>query len=171
MEEAGVAWVQDKIVALILIVVGLAVAGFLGLGVMGGQIEVTGFAAGFVLFVLPFFAVAAYMLVKSFSEGKQMDYLAKEQRVLDAIRSRGKTSFSEVARASGLSEPDAKAALEGLVGKNLFHGSINWKTGEIFSQEAGALASGRKCPGCGAQMEITGKGLVKCEYCGTEIFA
>ena len=171
MAEGEVACMQDRMIGIILIVVGLAVAGFLGLGVSSGQLEMTGFAAGFVIFVLPFFAVAAYMLVKSFGEGKQLGELAKEQRVLDAIRSRGKTTVSELSKATGMAEPEVRAAVEGLVGKNLFTGYLNWKTGEIFSQEAAGIAGAKKCPSCGAQLEVVGKGMAKCAYCGAEIYA
>lgn len=162
---------QDSVIGIILIIVGILVAAFLGLGVASGALEITGFAAGFIIFVLPFFAVAGYMLVKSFGEGKQLDSLAKEQRVLDAIRSRGKTTFAEVARVSGLGESEAKAAVDGLVGKNLFTGYLNWKTGEIFSKDAADLAGAKKCPACGAQLEVVGKGMVKCPYCGTQVYA
>jgi len=162
--------VQGKILALLLVGVAIAVAIFLWLGVSAGQLEPTGFAAGFILFVLPFLAAAAYLLYQSFTESGQLNSLAKEQRVLDALRSRGKTTFTELSKETGLGEDEVKRSVEGLVGKNLFTGYISWKAGELYSKETGDLASGKACPNCGAKLEIAGKGMVKCAYCGTEIF-
>jgi uncharacterized protein (DUF983 family) len=28
----------------------------------------------------------------------------------------------------------------------------------------------KRCPNCGAQLELAGKGLIVCPYCGTEVF-
>ncbi len=170
-EVVAVAQARDKIIIVILVAVAVAIAAFLWSGVASGQLQMSGFAAGFILFVLPFLAAAAYLLFTMLSEGKQLNALEKEQRVLDAIRSRGKTTFSELSKESGMGEPEVRAAVEGLVGKNLFTGSINWKSGEVFSSEAAELVGGKKCPSCGAALEIVGKGMAKCAYCGTEVYA
>ena len=29
---------------------------------------------------------------------------------------------------------------------------------------------GGKCPNCGGQLELTGKGVISCPFCGSEIF-
>jgi predicted transcriptional regulator len=169
-EAEEVAQVRDDIIAWILAGAGLAVAAFLYTGLASGQLEATGFAAGLLVFSLPFFAVSAFVLLKARAEGGELSALAREQRVLDAIRSRGKASFAELAQAAGIPEPEARLALQSLVGKNLFTGYINWKAGEVFSREAGDFASGKSCPNCGAPLGVAGKGIAKCAYCGTEIY-
>jgi DNA-directed RNA polymerase subunit RPC12/RpoP len=56
------------------------------------------------------------------------------------------------------------------VGKDLFSGAVNWKNGVLFSKEASQLKTDQRCPNCGAKLELVGKGLVICPYCGTEVF-
>jgi len=49
-----------------------------------------------------------------------------------------------------------------LVGKNLFSGAINWKDGILYSKQASELKADRKCPNCGGQLELVGKGVIAC---------
>jgi DNA-directed RNA polymerase subunit RPC12/RpoP len=57
-----------------------------------------------------------------------------------------------------------------LVGKNLFSGAINWKDGILYSKQASELKADRKCPNCGGQLELVGKGVIECPFCGSEVF-
>jgi DNA-directed RNA polymerase subunit RPC12/RpoP len=56
-----------------------------------------------------------------------------------------------------------------LIGKDLFRGYVNWDRGELVSAEAAQIKDGT-CPNCGGRLELAGKGLVRCPYCGTEIY-
>jgi DNA-directed RNA polymerase subunit RPC12/RpoP len=56
-----------------------------------------------------------------------------------------------------------------LVGKGLFTGYIDWQSSTLYAKEAGAMQS-TKCPNCGGVRELVGKGVVKCPYCGAELF-
>ena len=51
----------------------------------------------------------------------------------------------------------------------LFSGYINWDDGLLISRRAAELR-GNKCPQCGGEVELSGKGVVSCPYCGTEVF-
>jgi DNA-directed RNA polymerase subunit RPC12/RpoP len=39
----------------------------------------------------------------------------------------------------------------------------------LYSVEAAKL-TGNKCPNCGAEQQFAGKGVIKCQYCGSEVF-
>ena len=56
-----------------------------------------------------------------------------------------------------------------LVEKKLFTGYIDWNDGELISIDAAKIET-NKCPRCGGELELAGKGVVECPYCGTEIF-
>jgi hypothetical protein len=56
-----------------------------------------------------------------------------------------------------------------LVGKGLFTGYINWDEGILYSKQVSDMGT-NKCPNCAGQLELAGKGVVGCPYCGTEIF-
>jgi len=40
----------------------------------------------------------------------------------------------------------------------------------LYSVEAQKLKDNGTCPKCGGKLELAGKGLIKCPYCGTEVF-
>jgi hypothetical protein len=44
-----------------------------------------------------------------------------------------------------------------------------WDEGTLYSRDAAQL-HGHKCPSCGGAVELAGKGVVGCPYCGAEIF-
>jgi ribosomal protein S27AE len=57
-----------------------------------------------------------------------------------------------------------------LVGRGLFSGYVDWKRGMLYSVEASRLQGQQTCPNCGGQLQLAGKGIIKCPYCGAEIF-
>ena len=57
-----------------------------------------------------------------------------------------------------------------LVGKNLFSGAINWQDGILYSKQASQMKADHKCPNCGGILELAGKDVIKCPFCGAEVF-
>jgi ribosomal protein S27AE len=60
--------------------------------------------------------------------------------------------------------------LHALVSRGLFSGYVDWSKGMLYSVEASKLQGRTTCPNCGGQLQLAGKGLIKCPYCGAEIF-
>jgi DNA-directed RNA polymerase subunit RPC12/RpoP len=77
--------------------------------------------------------------------------------------------ISSAAIELGLNRDQVKNYIYDLVNKGLFTGYIDWKSGTLYAKEAAEMQT-NKCPNCGAPRELVGKGIVKCEYCGAELF-
>jgi tRNA(Ile2) C34 agmatinyltransferase TiaS len=60
--------------------------------------------------------------------------------------------------------------LHELVGMGLFAGYVNWDEGMLYSRQASELRQLSQCENCGGQLELAGKGVIRCPYCGTEYF-
>jgi DNA-directed RNA polymerase subunit RPC12/RpoP len=46
---------------------------------------------------------------------------------------------------------------------------MNWDEGLLYSADASKLAHDR-CPRCGGEITLAGKGVAQCAHCGSEIF-
>jgi tRNA(Ile2) C34 agmatinyltransferase TiaS len=57
-----------------------------------------------------------------------------------------------------------------LVGLQVFSGYINWDQGILYSSDASKLRELTQCKNCGGEIQLVGKGVVKCKFCGTEYF-
>ena len=164
-----------KTVGTILIIIGLVIAalGILwGLANLGGELETSGFVlvVGLsIILALPFLGVGAYLIVQGRSEEAKMAEVQKEKQLLNMVATQGQISVGEAALELDVSRDQIKAWVYDLVGKGLFSGYINWDDGLLISRRAAELR-GNKCPNCGGQVELSGKGVVSCPYCGSEIF-
>lgn len=168
---------SGKTVGIVLIIVGLIIPALGAVVVLtrqGGERGLSSEAAvlGIALAIiigLPFLGVGAYMFMRGRSEEAQMAEVQKQKRVLNMVVTQGQISIAEAALELGVSRDQIKAWVYDLVGKGLFSGYINWDDGLLISRRAAELR-GNKCPNCGGQVELSGKGVVSCPYCGTEVF-
>jgi len=166
---------SGKTVGIILIVVGLIIPALgiaWGLANLGGELETSGFVfvvALVVIIGLPFLGVGAYMFARGRAEEVQMAEVQKQKQILNMVTTQGQISIAAAALELDVSRDQIKAWVYDLVGKGLFSGYINWNDGLLISRRAADLR-GNKCPQCGGQVELSGKGVVSCPYCGTEVF-
>jgi hypothetical protein len=165
-----------KVLGAILVVVGIvifvAVAAFLMVGRANHQLGSAGMALGLIIMlviVLPIVAVGVIIFVKGSREAVDMAEVSREKKLLNMVATRGKVSVADVALELPGTRDEVKGYIYDLVGKGLFTGYVNWNEGFLFSQAASQIPKD-KCPNCGGQLELVGKGTVKCPYCGTEIF-
>ena len=164
---------SGKTVGVILIVVGLII---LTLGVVWALATNWETTAAFVLAVaiavvigLPFLGVGAYLVARGRAEEAQMAEVQKQKQILNMVATQGQVGIAQAALELDVSRDQIKAWVYDLVGKGLFSGYINWDDGLLISRRAAELR-GNKCPQCGGQVELSGKGVVSCPFCGTEIF-
>lgn len=159
---------NSRIIGVVLLVVGAGVAIWLGAGIATGK-SVTGVALGFVLFSLPFFAVGLYFLLQSKGEIVQQTKVDKERAVLNAVTTRGRVGIADLAIENNATRDEVRQYIYDIIGKGLFTGYVNWDKGELVSAEAAQIKEGH-CPNCGGAVELAGKGLVRCPFCGTETY-
>ncbi len=167
---------QGKTLGLILIfvglIIGLAATGWLGASLAGGSLQASGFALGLalvVVLVLPFFAVGVILLVRGAAESRDMARVAQQRRLLNMVLTQGRLAVSDAALELNLTRDQVKNMIYDLVGKELFTGYINWNDGILYARDAAEMRT-NKCPNCGGVRELVGKGVVRCPYCGSELF-
>ena len=167
---------SGKPIGIIMIVAGLAIclvaALFFGSGAASGRGSSAmnlGFGLVFVFVVLPVVGVGGLMFVKGRQEAAAFAEVEKEKKVLNMVLTQGQVRVSEVALELNATRDQLKEWIYDLVGKGLFTGYINWDEGILYSKQASELGT-NKCPNCGGELELAGKGVVGCPYCGTEIF-
>jgi DNA-directed RNA polymerase subunit RPC12/RpoP len=166
-----------KMLGLILMLAGMGIcivgSLFLGSGLMAEKTDLTaailGFALLFIFLVLPLVGVGGFLTLRGQQEAKEMAEVEKEKKILNVVSVQGKASLSTLALELNATLDQVKNWVYDLVGKGLFTGYIDWKSQTLFAKDAAAMQT-NKCPNCGGVRELVGKGVVKCPYCGAELF-
>ncbi len=166
-----------KVIGLILIVAGIGVCLlstlWVGVGYVSGNYTnlaapVLGVVLAFIL-AAPLIGVGIFMFIRGQREAAQFAVVEKERKLLGMVQAQGEVRISDVALELDASRDKVKDWVYDLVHKGLFAGYINWDDGLLISRDAAQLR-GNKCPNCGGEVELAGKGVIQCPYCGAEIF-
>lgn len=119
--------------------------------------------------VLPLLGGGVVLLLRGRSEISDMTDIRKQKHLLNMIQTQGRISLAEAAIELDVGRDTLKRYVYDLVGKKLFTGYVNWDQGMLYSSGAASMSAG-SCPNCGAKLEMAGKGVVLCPYCGAETF-
>ena len=167
---------SGKTIGIILIVagviIGLVLMLYMGIGYSLEKVTLDGAILGFglgLIIVLPLVGAGIFLMIKGGKEDAELAQIRKQRQILDMVKTQSKVSISDVVLELRTDRDQVKDWIHDLVGKGLFSGYINWNDGILYSQDASLLKKD-KCPNCGGQIELAGKGVSQCPFCGTEIF-
>ena len=168
---------RGQLIGTILIITGLVVALSCSLWAITARSEESGLRSsglalalvGAAVLAIPFVGIGIYLFVKGQQETADLAEVRKERAVLNMVQTRGQVRVADVALELDVTLDQIQAYIHDLVGKGLFSGYVNWDEGLLYSRDAAQLR-GNTCPNCGGEVELAGKGVVRCPYCGSEIF-
>ena len=118
----------------------------------------------------PLIGIGIYTYNKGSAEAGEEKVIAKERKLLSMVMTQGKVNIAEAALELQTTRDETKQLIYDLIGKQLFTGYVNWQEGVLLSADASKIKEGGKCPKCGGQLELAGKGIIKCPFCGSEVF-
>lgn len=163
--------------------IALLLLGFIWLGIMAafvfsglaaGKLEGLGpviLGLGFfgLMPALLFWTLGAIFVRQARIEGGKRREAHLHEEILQRVMTRGQMKFDELANELQVSPKAIEEAIYNVVGMQLFTGYINWPGREMIAMEAEQI-SGDKCPNCGGAIELAGKSMARCPYCGTQTF-
>ena len=161
------------------ILVGLGCGAFIVYGLVTPQYGFSGGGAilgGILLLavVVPVAAVGAYLLIRGGREAAQVQREqatgVKQRQLLDMVKTRGQVPIADLVFELKSTRDDVQRWVHDLVGMGIFSGYVNWDEGILYSTEASQLRDLTRCKHCGGEVQLAGKGIVRCAYCGTEYF-
>ena len=122
------------------------------------------------LLIVPLLAGGIFLMIRGQAETRDYAEVQKQRQVLNMVETRGQVRVADIALETNTSRDQVQRYIYDLVGKGLFTGYVDWKDGVLYAKQASELQGRNTCPNCGGALELAGKGLVKCPYCGAEIF-
>ena len=164
---------MNRLVGIILIVVGVVIglvaATYLFTNPdLTGPARILGLGLALLVVVAPLVGGGIYLTVQGAGEAKQQVDANQQRKLLNIIQSRGEVKIDDAALEMQQSKDQIRDMLYSLVGLGLYSGYINWDKGVLYSSEASKLRDLKQCPNCGGEIELSGKGVARCRFCGTE---
>lgn len=155
-------------------ILGIAGSAWLISGMNEDKLEQSGAVFGLILLlgviVLPLVGGGIFFVRKGSMEEKQMAKVDQQRQLLNIVSTRGQVSISDLVLEMHSTRDQVEKDLNELVGRGLFSGYVDWNRGMLYSVEASKLQGAQFCPNCGGKLELAGKGIVTCPYCGVQIF-
>ena len=129
-----------------------------------------GTVIGLLVLSLPQLAFGAFLLLRGQQEAVVAKSAGKQRQMLGMIKARGQVSIADLAIELQSSRDEIQRQLYELVNMGLYSGYVNWSEGTLYSSEASELRNLDRCKNCNGQLELAGKGVIRCPFCGTEYF-
>ncbi len=166
-----------RLIGIILVVIGLGIAVFGGLFLAAQTsndlLTPAGAFLGAAMAFVPvglLVGFGIYMYVRGGKEAEEESIMQKQRQLLDILKSRGQVTVSDMALEMKVSAETIKDMVHQLVGLQVFSGYANWQAGVLYSSDASMLRELEQCKNCGGEIQLVGKGIATCRFCGTEYF-
>jgi hypothetical protein len=166
---------MNRLLGIILIVVGVVI----GLVIVAWLFtnpdlstpgRILGLGIGLLVIIAPLIGGGIYVLVRGVGDASVSREAAHQRSLLNLVQSRGKVRLDDAALELQVPKDRLRDMIHSLVGLGVFSGYINWDNGVLYSSEASKLRELTKCPNCGGEITLSGKGVAACRFCGTEFF-
>jgi hypothetical protein len=163
----------------ILLIIGGLVVGAIIIAMMvafrnGGNLTTDGMVLGIVLGLLvlslPQLGFGVFLLMRGQQEAAVAETAGQQRKLLGMVKARGQVNIADVALEMRVSRDQIQSMLYELVNMGLYSGYINWDEGTLYSSQASELRTLDRCKNCSGQLELAGKGVIRCPFCGTEYF-
>ncbi len=129
-----------------------------------------GIALGLLALALPQLGFGAYLLMRGQQEAAVAETAGKQRQLLGMVKARGQVQIADLAIELRTSRDELQKMIYELVNMGLYSGYVNWAEGTLYSSQASELRQLDRCKNCSGQLELAGKGVIRCPYCGTEYF-
>jgi hypothetical protein len=169
---------MGRTLGIILIIGGIVVGGIIialmtvyrNEGSLTSGAATLGIVLGFLVLVLPQLGFGAFLLLRGRQEAVVAESAGKQRKMLGMIKAKGQVNIADLAIELRSSRDEIQGMIYELVNMGLYSGYINWAEGTLYSSEASELRELDRCKNCNGQLELAGKGVIRCPYCGTEYF-
>ncbi len=169
---------MGRTLGIILIIGGIVVGGLIlvlmsiyrGEGSLTSGAATLGIVIGFLVLVLPQLGFGVFLLMRGQQEAAVIETAGKQRKMLGMIKARGQVHIADLAIDLQSSRDEIHNMLYELVNMGLYSGYVNWDEGTLYSSEASELRNLDRCKNCSGQLELAGKGVIRCPFCGTEYF-
>ncbi len=165
----------NRLMGIMLLVVGIAIGVIAALWLFSNDdledsARILGLGVALLVLVAPLAGGGLYLLLTGTQEAQQATDAAQQRTLLNIVQSRGQVPISDLAVEMQLPREQIRDMVHHLVGLGIFSGYINWDKGVLYSQQASQLRDLQQCPNCGGEINLQGKGVAMCKFCGTEFF-
>lgn len=99
-----------------------------------------------------------------------MGNVVRQRKLLGIVEAAGEITIADLALETGGTRETVRADLYDLVSKGLFSGYVDWDRGRLVARQASEIRAGGSCPNCGGDLSVAGKGMIRCAFCGAEVF-
>lgn len=122
-----------------------------------------------IVIAAPLIGFGVVALAKGVRESGEDAVIRQQRKLMGMVMTQGKLNLADAALELRMTREQIRQLVYDLISKRLFSGYVDWDGGMLYSEDASKLKGG-KCPKCGGELTLAGKGLVKCAYCGAEVF-
>ncbi len=166
---------MNRLFGILLMVLGLIVGVILAAWLftnedLTGPARILGLGIALVVLVAPMIGGGVYLLAYGSKETQQRQDAAKQRKLLNIVQTRGQVKVDDLVLEMQLPREQVREMIYSLVGLGVFSGYIKWDEGVLYSSQASQLRDLARCPNCGGEIELSGKGVAQCRFCGTEFF-